>query len=91
MNMLFEFFPLLLFLGTLLLKDIYAAVVVLMVSMPIGLADQVHSQRHDRQDVHVVDGLRPVVWRVDPLLSQPLLHLLEANGILLGRRCRFLG
>lgn len=38
MNMLFEFFPLLLFLGTLLLKDIYAAVVVLMISMPIGLA-----------------------------------------------------
>ena len=38
MNMLFEFFPLLLFLGTLLLKDIYAAVVVLMITMPIGLA-----------------------------------------------------
>lgn len=38
MNILFEFFPLLLFLGTLLLKDIYAAVLVLMVSMPIGLA-----------------------------------------------------
>ena len=38
MNMLFEFFPLLLFLGTLLLKDIYTAVVVLMITMPIGLA-----------------------------------------------------
>lgn len=38
MNMLFEFFPLLLFLGTLLLRDIYAAVVVLMVAMPLGLA-----------------------------------------------------
>ena len=38
MSMLFEFFPLLLFLGTLFLKDIYAAVVVLMVTMPIGLA-----------------------------------------------------
>ncbi|MDH5619938.1 MAG: septation protein IspZ [Gammaproteobacteria bacterium] len=38
MNMIFEFFPLLLFLGTLLLKDIYAAVIVLMVTMPIGLA-----------------------------------------------------
>ena len=38
MNMLFEFLPLLLFLGTLFLKDIYAAVVVLMVTMPIGLA-----------------------------------------------------
>jgi intracellular septation protein len=37
MNMIFEFFPLLLFLGTLLLKDIYSAVVVLMISMPIGL------------------------------------------------------
>ena len=37
MNMLFEFFPLLLFLGTLILKDIYAAVIVLMVAMPIGL------------------------------------------------------
>ncbi len=38
MSMLFEFFPLLLFLGTLILKDIYAAVVVLMITMPIGLA-----------------------------------------------------
>lgn len=37
MNMLFEFFPLLAFLGTLILKDIYAAVVVLMITMPIGL------------------------------------------------------
>lgn len=37
MNMLFEFFPLLLFLGALILKDIYAAVVVLMIAMPIGL------------------------------------------------------
>lgn len=38
MNILFEFFPLLLFLGTLLLKDIYAAVIVLMATMPVGLA-----------------------------------------------------
>jgi intracellular septation protein len=38
MNILFEFFPLALFLGALVLKDIYAAVVVLMVAMPIGLA-----------------------------------------------------
>ena len=38
MNMLFEFFPLLLFLGALFLKDIYAAVTVLMIAMPIGLA-----------------------------------------------------
>ena len=38
MNMLFEFFPLLAFLATLFLKDIYAAVVVLMITMPIGLA-----------------------------------------------------
>ena len=36
MNALFEFLPLILFLGTLLYKDIYAAVVVLMVAMPIG-------------------------------------------------------
>lgn len=35
---MFEFFPLILFLATLLLKDIYAAVIVLMVTMPIGLA-----------------------------------------------------
>lgn len=38
MNILFEFFPLLLFLGALLLKDIYVAVAVLMISMPVGLA-----------------------------------------------------
>jgi len=37
MNLLFEYFPLVLFLGTLLLKDIYAAVIVLMIAMPIGL------------------------------------------------------
>ena len=35
---MFEFLPLLLFLGALILKDIYAAVVVLMIAMPIGLA-----------------------------------------------------
>ena len=38
MNTLFEFLPLLLFLGALFLKDIYTAVVVLMIAMPIGLA-----------------------------------------------------
>ena len=37
MNMIFEFFPLLLFFGTLIAKDIYAAVLVLMIAMPIGL------------------------------------------------------
>jgi intracellular septation protein len=37
MNMLFEFFPLLLFFGTLILKDIYTAVAVLMITMPLGL------------------------------------------------------
>lgn len=37
MNMLFEFFPLLLFLGALFLKDIYTAVAILMITMPIGL------------------------------------------------------
>ena len=38
MNMLLEFLPLLLFFGVLLTKDIYAAVVVLMVAMPAALA-----------------------------------------------------
>jgi intracellular septation protein len=37
MNLLFEFFPLVLFLGALFLKDIYAAVIVLMVTMPLGV------------------------------------------------------
>ena len=36
--MLLEFFPLLLFFGVLLTKDIYAAVVVLMIAMPAALA-----------------------------------------------------
>ena len=38
MNFLFEFFPLFLFLGAYLYKDIYLALVVLMIAMPIGLA-----------------------------------------------------
>ena len=38
MNFLFEFLPLILFLGTFIYKDIYAALVVLMIAMPIGLA-----------------------------------------------------
>ena len=38
MNFLFEFFPLILFLGAYLYKDIYVALVVLMIAMPIGLA-----------------------------------------------------
>ncbi len=37
MNLIFEFLPLALFLGTFLYKDIYAALVVLMIAMPIGL------------------------------------------------------
>lgn len=37
MNLLYEFFPLLLFFAALLYKDIYLAVVVLMVTMPIAL------------------------------------------------------
>ncbi len=88
MNMLFEFFPLLLFLGTLLLKDIYAAVVVLMVTMPIGLAiKSVRSGSIDKMYMwSTVFAL--LFGATDPLLSQPLLHVLEANGILLGRRCR---
>ena len=37
MNLLFEFLPLILFLGAFFLKDIYFALVVLMIAMPIGL------------------------------------------------------
>ena len=37
MNLLFEFLPLIFFLGTLFYKGIYAAVAVLMVAMPVGL------------------------------------------------------
>lgn len=37
MNALFEFLPLILFLGAFFLKDIYFAIIVLMVAMPIGL------------------------------------------------------
>ena len=38
MQMLFEFLPLILFFGAYLFKDIYFAMIVLMVAMPIGLA-----------------------------------------------------
>lgn len=38
MQILFEFLPLILFLGAYLIKDIYFAMIVLMVAMPIGLA-----------------------------------------------------
>ena len=37
MNLLFEFLPLILFLGAFFLKDIYFALIVLMIAMPIGL------------------------------------------------------
>ena len=37
MNLLFEFLPLIVFLGAYLYKDIYFALVVLMIAMPIGL------------------------------------------------------
>lgn len=37
MNLLFEFMPLILFFGAYLYKDIYTALVVLMIAMPIGL------------------------------------------------------
>ncbi len=38
MNLLFEFLPLILFLGAFFYKGIYFALVVLMIAMPIGLA-----------------------------------------------------
>jgi intracellular septation protein len=37
MSLLFEFLPLILFLGTFFYKGLYAAIVVLMIAMPIGL------------------------------------------------------
>jgi len=37
MNLVFEFFPLALFFGAFLFKDIYFALIVLMVAMPIGV------------------------------------------------------
>lgn len=37
MNLLFEFLPLFLFLGAFLYKDIYFALIVLMIAMPIGV------------------------------------------------------
>lgn len=37
MNLIFEFLPLILFLGAFLYRDIYLALIVLMVAMPIGL------------------------------------------------------
>jgi intracellular septation protein len=37
MNLLFEFLPLILFLGAYVYKDIYLALIVLMIAMPIGL------------------------------------------------------
>ena len=38
MNFLFEFLPLILFLGAFFYKDIYFALIVLMIAMPIGFA-----------------------------------------------------
>jgi len=37
MNLIFEFLPLILFLGAFMYKGIYAAIAVLMIAMPIGL------------------------------------------------------
>lgn len=37
MNVLFEFLPLILFLGAFVYKDIYFALIVLMIAMPVGL------------------------------------------------------
>lgn len=45
MAMLYEFLPLLLFLITLFVKDLYAAVAVLMVTMPLGLAFKYYRTR----------------------------------------------
>lgn len=45
MAMLYEFLPLLLFLITLFARDIYAALVVLMITMPIGLAVKYYRTR----------------------------------------------
>ena len=49
MNLLFEFLPLIVFLGAYLYKDIYFALVVLMIAMPIGLlAKYIRTRSLDR-------------------------------------------
>lgn len=49
MNLLFEFLPLILFLGAFFLKDIYFALIVLMIAMPIGvLIKYIRTQKFDK-------------------------------------------
>lgn len=49
MNLLFEFLPLILFLGAFFYKGIYFALVVLMIAMPIGLlVKYVRTQKFDK-------------------------------------------
>lgn len=49
MTLLFEFLPLILFLGAFVLKDIYFALIVLMIAMPIGLlVKYVRTQTFDK-------------------------------------------
>ena len=49
MNLVFEFLPLILFLGAFLYKGIYFALVVLMIAMPIGLiVKYVRTQKFDK-------------------------------------------
>jgi len=49
MTLLFEFLPLILFLGAFFLKDIYFALIVLMIAMPIGLlVKYVRTQKFDK-------------------------------------------
>jgi intracellular septation protein len=49
MNLLFEFLPLILFLGAFFYKGIYVALVVLMIAMPIGLlVKYIRTQKFDK-------------------------------------------
>ena len=63
MNLLFEFLPLILFLGAFFYKGIYFALVVLMIAMPIGLF--VKYARTQVLDKMYLSSNRPerTVWR----------------------------
>ena len=74
-----------------MLKDIYAAVVVLMVAMPVALA--IKTIRTGSLDkMYFWSTVFALVFgALTSVLQKPLLHLLEADGILLGDRAGFSG
>ena len=91
MQLLADFLPLLFFFAAYLYDDLYFAVGVLMVAMPVGLVLKTYLTQETRQDLSGFNDFSSDTWQCDALFSQPPVSVLEAYSLLLGSQYRVSG